>query len=244
VVHYQPVVELVSGTIVGAEALVRWRQPDGRIAPPAEFVPVAEETGLIVPLGQHVLDAACREAAAWDRALPNQDLSVAVNVSSRQLQEPGFAASVAATLARSRLKPGQLVLEVTESALLDEGQVTSDSIARVTEIGVRLALDDFGTGYSSLSHLRRFPIDILKIDRSFVEGIDGTDRDERTLVRSILRLAHSLKLETVAEGIERAEQLVQLRALGARMGQGFYFAHPMPAEAFIEHVRAEERAAG
>jgi diguanylate cyclase (GGDEF)-like protein/PAS domain S-box-containing protein len=244
VVHYQPVVELVSGAIVGAEALVRWRQPDGRIAQPAEFVPVAEETGLIVALGQHVLDAACREAASWGTAVPGQDLSVAVNVSSRQLQEPGFAASVAATLARSGLPSGHLVLEVTESALLDEGQVTSDSITRVTELGVRLALDDFGTGYSSLSHLRRFPIDILKIDRSFVEGIDGNDHDERTLVRSILRLAHSLKLETVAEGVERAEQLVQLRALGARMGQGFYFAHPMPAEAFIEHVRAEERAAG
>ena len=243
-IHYQPVVELVSGAVIGAEALVRWRQPDGRIAQPAEFVPLAEETGLILALGQHVLDAACREAAGWQAALPGQTLSVAVNVSSRQLQEPGFAASVAAILARSGLPPEQLVLEVTESALLDEGQVTSDSITQVKALGVQLALDDFGTGYSSLSHLRRFPIDVLKIDRSFVDGIDGGDHDERTLVRSIIRLAHSLKLETVAEGVERAEQLVQIRALGARMGQGFFFARPMPAEAFIEHVRAEERAAG
>ena len=243
-IHYQPVIELVSGAVVGAEALVRWRQPDGRIALPDEFVPVAEETGLIVALGQHVLDASCREAARWAMALPGHTLSVAVNVSSRQLQESGFAASVAATVARSGLPPGQLVVEVTESALLDEGQVTSDSIGQVKELGVRLALDDFGTGYSSLSHLRRFPIDMLKIDRSFVDGIDGGDQGERTLVRSIIRLAHSLKLETVAEGVERAEQLVQLRALGARMGQGFYFARPMPAEAFVEHVRAEEQAAG
>jgi len=151
---------------------------------------------------------------------------------------------VAATLARSGLSPDLLVLELTESALLDDGQVTSDSITQVKALGVRLALDDFGTGYSSLSHLRRFPIDILKIDRSFVDGIDGGEQGERTLVRSIIRLAHSLKLETVAEGVERAEQLVQLRALGARLGQGFYFARPMEAQAFVDHVRAEERAAG
>ncbi len=243
-IHYQPVVELVSGAVVGAEALVRWRQPDGRVAPPAEFVPLAEETGLILALGQHVLDSACREAAGWTRSLPDQSLSIAVNVSSRQLQESGFASGVAATLARSGLSPDLLVLELTESALLDDGQVTSDSITQVKALGVRLALDDFGTGYSSLSHLRRFPIDILKIDRSFVDGIDGGEQGERTLVRSIIRLAHSLKLETVAEGVERAEQLVQLRALGARLGQGFYFARPMEAQAFVDHVRAEERAAG
>jgi diguanylate cyclase (GGDEF)-like protein/PAS domain S-box-containing protein len=245
VVHYQPVVELVSGSVVGAEALVRWPQPDNSLALPADFVPLAEETGLIVALGQHVLDIACREAAAWSNRLRGvPPLSLAVNVASRQLQEPGFAAAVAATLARSGLMPERLVLEVTESALLDDGEITARSILEVKGMGVQVALDDFGTGYSSLSHLRRFPIDILKIDRSFVNGIDGGAGDERTLVRSILRLAHSLKLETVAEGVERAEQVVQLRAIGARMGQGYYFARPMAAEAFVRHVRGEARAAG
>ena len=245
VVHYQPVVELVSGSVVGAEALVRWPQPDGSLAMPADFVPLAEETGLIVALGQQVLDIACREATAWSNRLRGvPPLSLAVNVASRQLQEPGFAAAVAATLARSGLTPERLVLEVTESALLDDGEITARSILEVKGMGVQVALDDFGTGYSSLSHLRRFPIDILKIDRSFVNGIDGGAGDERTLVRSILRLAHSLKLETVAEGVERAEQVVQLRAIGARMGQGYYFARPMAAEAFVRHVRGEARAAG
>jgi diguanylate cyclase (GGDEF)-like protein/PAS domain S-box-containing protein len=237
VVEYQPVVEILDAAVVGAEALVRWRQPDGRLLPPSEFVPLAEETGLIVQLGQHVLETACREAAAWEHLFPGRELSLAVNVSSRQLQEPGFGASVAATLARSGLGPRRLVLEVTESALLDEGEATAEAIAQVKALGVRIALDDFGTGYSSLSHLRRFPIDVLKIDRSFVDGIDGGARDERTLVRSIVRLAHSLKLETVAEGVERHEQLVQLRAIGAAMGQGFYFARPMDPAAFLEHVR-------
>jgi EAL domain-containing protein (putative c-di-GMP-specific phosphodiesterase class I) len=238
-------VELVSGSVVGAEALVRWPQPDGSLAMPAEFVPLAEETGLIVALGQHVLDVACRDAAGWTNRLRGvEPLSLAVNVASRQLQEPGFAAAVAATLARSGLAPERLVLEVTESALLDDGEVTASSIAEVKGMGVQVALDDFGTGYSSLSHLRRFPIDVLKIDRSFVNGIDSGRGDERTLVRSIVRLAHSLKLETVAEGVERPEQVVQLRAIGARMGQGYYFARPMPVDAFVRHVRGEARAAG
>jgi diguanylate cyclase (GGDEF)-like protein/PAS domain S-box-containing protein len=244
VVHYQPVVELLTGAVTGAEALVRWRQPDGQLAAPAEFVPLAEETGLIVPLGQYVLEVACRDAVAWeadDRAAST--LSLAVNVSSRQLQDPGFAATVASALARSGLPARRLVLEVTESALLDDGETTSAAILEAKALGVRIALDDFGTGYSSLSHLRRFPIDVLKIDRSFVDGIDRGARDERTLVRSIVRLAHSLKLETVAEGVERNEQLVQLRAIGAKMGQGYYFARPMEADAFVEHLRGEHRRA-
>ena len=247
VVHYQPVVELLTGAVTGAEALVRWRQPDGQLAPPADFVPLAEETGLIVPLGRHILEAACRDAVAW-ASTPVRGasaLSLAVNVSSRQLQDPGFVATVASALARSGLPARCLVLEVTESALLDDGDATSAAILEAKALGVRIALDDFGTGYSSLSHLRRFPIDVLKIDRSFVDGIDRGARDERTLVRSIVRLAHSLKLETVAEGVERNEQVVQLRAIGAKMGQGFYFARPMEADAFVEHLRGEgRRAAG
>ena len=244
VVHYQPVVELLTGAVAGAEALVRWRQPDGQLTPPAEFVPLAEETGLIVPLGQHVLEVACRDATAWDGAGRDASaLSLAVNVSSRQLQDPGFVATLASALARSGLPARRLVIEVTESALLDDGDATAAAILAAKDLGVRIALDDFGTGYSSLSHLRRFPIDVLKIDRSFVDGIDRGARDERTLVRSIVRLAHSLKLETVAEGVERNEQLVQLRAIGAKLGQGYYFARPMEANAFVEHLRGEDRRA-
>jgi EAL domain-containing protein (putative c-di-GMP-specific phosphodiesterase class I) len=162
---------------------------------------------------------------------------MAVNVASRQLQDPGFSAGVAAALARSGVPAHSLVLELTESALLDEGETTNASITGVKELGVQIALDDFGTGYSSLSHLRRFPIDILKIDRSFVEGIDTEDQGERALVRSIINLAHSLNLETVAEGVERPEQLVRLRALGARLGQGFYWSKAVEADALTAILR-------
>ncbi len=238
-VHYQPVVALVGGRIAGAEALVRWHQSDGAVVGPAEFLSVAEDTGLIVPLGARVLADACREAASWTPA----DVTIAVNVASRQLADPEFPATVVDILARSGLHPGRLVLEVTESALLDEGRATV-AIAELKEVGVRIALDDFGTGYSSLSHLRRFPIDVLKIDRSFIDAIDGDNGDERALVRSIVRLAQSLRLEVVAEGIERSGQLDVLRAFGANLGQGFLFARPLEADAFRRLLRASARLAG
>jgi diguanylate cyclase (GGDEF)-like protein/PAS domain S-box-containing protein len=237
VLHYQPLVDLAHGEMVGVEALVRWRQPNGELAAPSEFIPLAEETGLMLPLGQWVLDEACRQAGLWRVMAGARPLSMAVNVASRQLQAPGFAAGVAAALARSALQASSLVLELTESALLDEGETTSASIAEVKQLGVKLALDDFGTGYSSLSHLRRFPIDILKIDRSFVEGIDTEEHGERSLVRSIINLARSLNLETVAEGVERPEQALRLRALGAGLAQGFYFARPMDADALTDVLR-------
>ena len=240
-VHYQPTVELASETIIGAEALVRWRQPDGRVAQPGEFLGVAEDSGLIVGLGRWVLEQACNEAATWAQA--GRSLSVAVNAAPRQLADPAFPGDVAAALTASGLPPDHLVMEVTESALLDEGQVTTSAIAELKRLGVRVALDDFGTGYSSLSHLRRFPIDVLKIDRSFIAGIDGDSRDERALVRSIVRLAHSLRLETVAEGIERPEQLDVLRTFGARQGQGFLFAEPMDASAFRKLIGSAVRLA-
>ena len=238
VLHYQPLVDLADGSIAGVEALIRWPQPDGEILPPAEFLPLAEETGQIVPLGRWVLEEAARQAVRWHRALPaGQAFSVAVNVASRQLQDPGFHEVVAATLSRTRMRPGDLVLEVTESALLDDGETTSDNITRLKAAGVRLALDDFGTGYSSLSHLRRYPIDQLKIDRSFVAGIDDDGHGERALVRSIIRLAGALDLETVAEGIEKPEQVARLRALGASFGQGYHFARPMEAAAMTRLLR-------
>jgi diguanylate cyclase (GGDEF)-like protein/PAS domain S-box-containing protein len=244
VVFYQPIVELGSGDVAGVEALVRWRQPDGRLALPDEFIPLAEETGLIVPLGSWVLGESCRQAAEWRRTTRGRDFSMAVNVSSRQLQDPEFVAIVAGTLEKTGLPAAELVLELTESALLDEGEATSVAIASLKALGVHISLDDFGTGYSSLSHLRRFPIDVLKIDRSFVEGIDGGEEGERALVRSIIRLAHSLKLETVAEGIERREQLAPLLALGVRYGQGYLFARPMEASAVDRLLREHARLVG
>jgi len=243
VLHYQPVVELVSGAMVGVEALVRWRQPDGHLAQPGEFIPLAEETGLIVPLGRWVLEEACRQGAEWHRAYPGRALSMAVNVASRQIQDPGFVETVRAVLEGAGLPPSNLVVEVTESALLDVGEATTVAIAGLKGLGIRIALDDFGTGYSSLSHLRRFPIDVLKIDRSFVDGIDGEEHGERALVRSIIRLARSLDLEIVAEGVERHGQVVGLTALGARLAQGFYFARPMEAAAIGSMLRADAQKA-
>jgi EAL domain-containing protein (putative c-di-GMP-specific phosphodiesterase class I) len=243
VVHYQPVVELASGRIAGVEALVRWQQPTGHLALPAEFIPMAEETGLVVPLGQWVLDEACRQSATW-HANGYGPLSMAVNVAARQLQDAAYTAGLAATIARSGVRVADLVLELTESALLDDGETTAASIAGMKELGVRIALDDFGTGYSSLSHLRRFPIDVLKIDRSFVNGVDGDGDGERALVHSIIRLARSLDLETVAEGVERPEQVVRLRALGAKLAQGFHFARPMDAASLTRLLRTRSRLAG
>jgi EAL domain-containing protein (putative c-di-GMP-specific phosphodiesterase class I) len=238
------VVDLADGSIAGVEALVRWPQPNGDVLPPAEFVPLAEESGQIVPLGRWVLQEATRQAARWRKLMPaSQAFSMAVNVASRQLQDANFHEVVAATLRRARLAPGDLVLEVTESALLDDGEATADNIARLKAAGIRLALDDFGTGYSSLSHLRRFPIDQLKIDRSFVSGIDEDAHGERALVRSIIRLAGALDLETVAEGIEKPEQVARLRALGASLGQGYHFARPMEAAALTRLLRRGLRTA-
>ena len=235
-VHYQPIVDLGGLAVIGAEALLRWPTSAGRHVPTAEFISVAEESGLIVPLGRWVLERACQEASGWNLSGPRGPLSVAVNVASRQLQDAAFAGDVAATLDATGLHPGRLVLELTESTLLEEGPVMSAAITELKRQGVRIALDDFGTGYSSLSHLRRFPIDILKIDRSFVAEIDGESRDERALVRSIVRLALSLRLDTVAEGVERPEQLNVLRTFGARFGQGFLFARPMDAAAFRRYI--------
>jgi diguanylate cyclase (GGDEF)-like protein len=242
-VFYQPIVELVSGEIAGFEALVRWAQKDGHLALPAEFVPLAEETGLIVPLGAWVLEEACRQAVGW-RNVPNAPSTISVNVSPRQLQDPEFARTVAGAIERTGLVPGELVLELTESALLGEGEATTATIAALKELGVRVSLDDFGTGYSSLSHLRRFPIDVLKIDRSFVAGIDGNDVGERALVRSIVRLAHSLNLEVVAEGVERQSQVQPLRGLGVHFGQGYLFSRPVDAREASRLLRDGERLVG
>ncbi len=225
-VLYQPVLNLASLEIVGVEALLRWRHPEHGVVAPAEFIPVAEETGLIIPLGRQVLLEACRQSRAWDAATPGRPITMNVNVSGRQVAEPGFVAEVAAVLSETGMDPTRLVLEFTEGVLIQDTDATMATLRALKSLGVRLAIDDFGTGYSSLSYVRQFPIDILKIDRSFVASMaDGPD--ETALLHSILQLSETLHLETVAEGIEDAGQLAELQSLGADLGQGFLFARPL-----------------
>jgi diguanylate cyclase (GGDEF)-like protein len=226
VVHYQPIVDLDSGEVRAAEALLRWERPGMGTVPPVEFIPLAEETGLIVQLGRWVLQAACTEAHGWT-ASAGSTVPVTVNVSARQLLDRDFEDSVAAALATSGLDPSGLILEVTESSVMQSPDATIAKLDRISATGVRIALDDFGEGYSSLGHLRDLPIDILKIARPFVGELTQPNHDP-ALVRGIIELARSLGLRLVAEGIERPEQRAILRAFDCALGQGFLFARPMP----------------
>ncbi|MFN2468773.1 MAG: putative bifunctional diguanylate cyclase/phosphodiesterase [Gaiellaceae bacterium] len=234
VLHYQPVVDLAGGEIVGVEALVRWQHPTRGLLPPAEFIDVAEKTGLIEPLGLWVLERACREGAELRRLLaPGSRLSIGVNLSPRQFQHPNLLADVAAALTTSGLDPDALLLEITESVLMREVEEGIWTLRALKGLGVRLALDDFGTGYSSLSYLRRFPIDIAKIDKAFVGNV-ATDRKEAEFMRAIVELGKTLGVRTLAEGIEQAEQVAALREFGCDLGQGFVFARPLALPALIE----------
>jgi len=228
-VLYQPIVRLNTREIVGVEALVRWHHPERGLILPNEFIAVAEETGLIIPLGRWVLGQACRQARLWETVRPNRPLSMSVNVSGRQVAEPGFVASVAEVLAETQLEPSRLVLEFTEGVLMHDTEMTHTTLADLKALAVRLAIDDFGTGFSSLNYLRSFPIDVLKIDGSFVASMSA-GADQRAVVRAILRLGETLHLSTIAEGIEDAGQIADLRALGATLGQGYFFARPLTAE--------------
>jgi len=209
--------------VVGAEALARWHHPRRGVVPPNTFIPIAESTGLILEMGRNVLRTACRDAVRLRQNDP--ELTIAVNVSARQLVSPSFLQDVAAALRDSGLPGSALVLEITESMLVRDVEISAGRLAALKAIGVRLAIDDFGTGYSSLSYLRHFPIDILKIDRSFVEQLPG---DGAALARSIVRLGQSLHLEVVAEGVEDEEQRSELRRLGCARAQGFLFAEARP----------------
>jgi diguanylate cyclase (GGDEF)-like protein len=229
---YQPVFDIVTGGMSGAEALVRWNHPVRGPVSPAEFIPVAERSGLIVPLGSWVLREACEQLAKWHAEYGAAAIrSINVNVAARQLRESGFVDEVAAVLSDTGLIPANLVLEVTESSVIDGRQVR-DTLQALHELGVRLALDDFGTGQSSLSLLRAFPVDVLKLDKSFVDGIcDGEDRGRLAVAAAVAQLAEYLDLYAVAEGIETAAQLERLRAMGYRLGQGYFMAKPLaPAE--------------
>jgi diguanylate cyclase (GGDEF)-like protein len=232
---YQPVFDLGTGRMSGAEALVRWRHPVRGIVSPADFIPVAERSGLIVPLGSWVLREACEQLARWHAEYgPAAIRSINVNVAARQLRDSGFVDEVAAVLSDTGLIPANLVLEVTESSVLDGRQVR-DTLQALHELGVRLALDDFGTGQSSLSLLRAFPVDVLKLDKSFVDGIcDGEDRGRLAVAAAVAQLAEYLNLYAVAEGIETAAQLERLRQMGYRLGQGYFLAKPLPPAEMAE----------
>jgi diguanylate cyclase (GGDEF)-like protein len=241
--HYQPVFDIVTGRIAGAEALVRWRHPSRGDMSPVDFIPVAERSGLIVPLGSWVLREACEQLAEWQFEYGGASIqSINVNVAARQLREAGFVDEVAAVLSDTRLMPANLVLEVTESSVLDGKQVR-DTLQALHEMGVRLALDDFGTGQSSLSLLRAFPVDVLKLDKSFVDGIcDGEDRGRLAVAAAVAQLAEYLDLYAVAEGIESAEQLERLRTMGYRLGQGYHMAKPLPPQELAAMMALAARA--
>jgi diguanylate cyclase (GGDEF)-like protein/PAS domain S-box-containing protein len=228
VVHYQPIVDLPGGDVAAMEALVRWQHPERGLLPPGEFIPQAERSGLIVPIGAFVVHEACRQARAWQLARPERPVGVSVNVSGVQLQHAGFVGSVSLALEEVGLNPQLLTLEITESVMAIDDEAVGRRLAQLKAIGVRIAIDDFGTGYSSLGSIGRFPIDIVKIDRSFIWAL-GDGQQQVTLARSIIRLAHNLKLSTVAEGVETEEQSRKLVAAGCDQAQGFLFSRPLDA---------------
>ncbi len=229
ILYYQPEVSLKSGEVVGYEALVRWKHPHRGLVMPGEFLPVAEETGLIVPLGRWILKEACRQMAEWHRKVPQmKSLAISVNASSRELGDPDLVPAISRILEETGLEPARLRIEVTESSLMENEQQTYSTLRSLRELGVSLEIDDFGTGYSSLSRLHEYPFSTVKIDRSFIKDLD-TESESLHLVETILRLADGLGLSVVAEGVETREQLARLHSLGCGYGQGYYFSRPKDA---------------
>jgi EAL domain-containing protein (putative c-di-GMP-specific phosphodiesterase class I) len=227
VLHYQPKIDMRSSRIMGVEALVRWQHPVRGLVPPLDFIPFAEETGLIVPLGNWVLQQACIQNKAWQRR-GVADLVVAVNISGVQFQQPDLVETVSEALDESGLDPGSLELEITESVVMQNAPQAIVMLEEFHRMGVGLSIDDFGTGYSSLNYLKRFPIQKLKIDQSFIQDI-SVDADDAAIVQAIVALAHGLRLKVVAEGVEREDQLQFLRDLGNDEYQGFLHSKPVPA---------------
>ena len=242
-VHYQPIVDLGTGRVRSAEALVRWEHPECGLLPPGIFLPVAEVSGLMVPLGRYVLEQACQQVQTWRSTMEcARDLRVAVNMSGRQLMEPDVADTVRSALRRSGLPPGALTLELTETAIVGAHSQVDAALAQVRGMGVLLALDDFGTGYSSLAHLQRFQPDKVKLDRSFVQRLGRSPRDD-AIAEATVKLARTLGSAVVAEGIEDGAQQAAAGALGCDYGQGFYFARPQPPEGFAALLEAGAAAA-
>ena len=227
--------------IVGMEALVRWEHPEQGLISPTEFIPLAEETGLIVPIGRLVLEEACRQACEWqERHLLEPPLMMSVNLSARQFEDPDLAQDVARALRQTGLDPHSLILEITESVAMKDVRSSIDTFGELKALGVKLAIDDFGTGYSSLSYLKRFPANYLKIDRSFVVGL-GEDPDDKELVSGMVGLAHALGLKVIAEGVKSAEQLAWLQEMGCDFAQGYYFGRPLSREAASEFLTRQFR---
>jgi predicted signal transduction protein with EAL and GGDEF domain len=227
-VYYQPQINLNTGRVSGAEALIRWRHPERGIVGPSEFISIAEEVGLIVPIGEWIMRQACRDAALW-----REGTRVAVNMSAVQFRNDHLAEMVVSALSASGLPPARLELEITESVLLEETEVTLRTLHRLRGLGVRVSLDDFGTGYSSLSYLRSFPFDKIKIDRSFVQEVAASGNGA-AIVRAIASLGASFGMETTAEGVETKEQLELIRREGCTEAQGFYFSPPRPADEMVD----------
>jgi len=227
-VFYQPLLSIPEGEIVGMEALLRWEHPEYGLLVPSGFIPVAEQTGLIVPLGRWVLGEACHRAREWQECYPREaPLIIAVNLSARQLRYPELVGEVEEALRRADLDPGSLTLEITESFLVEDGESSSGILRRLKDLGVRLAIDDFGVGYSSLSYLRYLPVDQLKLDRVLLENLDK-DPKKLAIVRAAVELGHALGIEVVAEGVETHEEFEELRKLGCDVGQGDYWWSPSP----------------
>ncbi len=237
VLHYQPTIDLHTGRLTGVEALVRWQHPRRGLVPPMEFIPLAEESGLIVPLGQWTIREACRQVRLWQQEIPGgEPIALNVNLSARQLRHPNIVRDVADALDDTGLLASRLVLEITESVLMVDSAATLNRLYQLKSLGVRLAIDDFGTGYSSFAYLRRFPVDILKIDKSFVDGV-ATEATSSALVDAMIRIGKTLRLETVAEGVERVDQADRLRTLNCDIGQGYLFSRPLPADAVTHLLR-------
>jgi EAL domain-containing protein (putative c-di-GMP-specific phosphodiesterase class I) len=236
VLFYQPEVSLHNGSMVGFEALLRWQHPERGLLEPSAFVPLAEETDLITPIGRWVLEEACRQAKRWEEEhLPAPPATMEVNLSARQLARRGLAQIVEEALRRTNLAAHALALDITETVLIGTSEHNAQVLEALKKMGIRLYLDDFGTGYSSLSYLKRLPVDRVKVDRTFVKGLGGNATDT-ALVRMIIELCHTLGIEVLAEGVETSDQAALLKDMGCDLGQGYYFARPLRSEELAEQL--------
>jgi EAL domain-containing protein (putative c-di-GMP-specific phosphodiesterase class I) len=235
--YYQPQIDLATGDIVSAEALLRWKEPELGMISPTEFIPIAEETGMIIELGEWVLNEACRQNKTWQDAGYNP-IRIAVNLSSMQFIQRDLSLKVAKALKNSRLNPRYLELEITESIIMRNVNETITTLNDFKDMGIRISVDDFGTGYSSLNYLKRFPLDNLKVDRTFVKDIPDNE-DDVTITSAIIALAQSLGLGVVAEGVETESQLAFLEDSGCEMAQGYHFSKPLPADQFLTMLRQQ-----
>jgi EAL domain-containing protein (putative c-di-GMP-specific phosphodiesterase class I) len=236
VLHYQPVVAVSDATMVGAEALIRWDHPERGLVFPGEFIQDLEDSGLIVPVGAWVLEEVCRQAREWQDAFPDKMFKVKVNVSASQLAQPDFGDVIVAALRNTGVRPERVCFEITESALMHDVAGAWATLRQAKDRGITLALDDFGTGYSSLNHLRRFNLDYLKIDKSFVDGL-GLSQEDTAIIEHVIGLSHALGLKVVAEGIEQEAQYRELQRLGCDLAQGFFFSRGQPAEVITRLLR-------